>query len=378
MTAQEYKSRLYSTLTRVESIVESFNKKEELNKIKERLASSLDVESSEEDAKLELDVIKQDFISLLRDTLTEVQIAFVEMEEPDNSDAELFKMHMLELKAYKQDLTSHDSETRKKINALLKHSKANLINELSSQAIIFPTECLDTILNCPEVEQSNGADWVVQQINDALNSLLEEVNARLKDTFDSANEIIGSEIDALESSYTQSVNLSRRVGNTMSDDMFGVARQALPSLGIGSLGYGIAAVMLGPIAGLIAGLTAGGLFLWKSQSSMAKQKKISEIKQQLAPKITLAMNELKTYVLERYDEFEEGISESVKTMVELIDNEMQDCVDALKSCDNDRKAYDTQQVQLNNTMNAVETYIKQLEILNTNPFENKQPNKEND
>ena len=157
----------------------------------------------------------------------------------------------------------------------------------------------------------------------------------------------------------------------MSDDMFGVARQALPSLGIGSLGYGIAAVMLGPIAGLIAGLTAGGLFLWKSQSSMAKQKKISEIKQQLAPKITLAMNELKTYVLERYDEFEEGISESVKTMVELIDNEMQDCVDALKSCDNDRKAFDAQQVQLNNTMNAVETYIKQLEILNTNPFENK-------
>ena len=371
MTAQEYKSRLYSTLTRVESIVESFGKKDELDKIKERLASSLEVESNEEDAKSELDAIKQDFISLLKDTLIEVQIAFVEMEEPDNSDAELFKKHMLELKGYKQDLTSHDSETRKKINTLLKHSKANLINELSSQAIIFPTECLDTILNCPEVEQSNGADWVVQQINDALNSLLEEVNARLKETFDSANEIIGSEIDALESSYTQSINLSRRVGNTMSDDMFGVARQALPSLGIGSLGYGIAAVMLGPIAGLIAGLTAGGLFLWKSQSSMAKQKKISEIKQQLAPKITLAMNELKTYVLERYDEFEEGISESVKTMVELIDNEMQDCVDALKSCDNDRKAFDAQQVQLNNTMNAVETYIKQLEILNTNPFENK-------
>ena len=268
MTAQEYKSRLYSTLTRVESIVESFGKKDELDKIKERLASSLEVESNEEDAKSELDAIKQDFISLLKDTLIEVQIVFVEMEEPDNSDAELFKKHMLELKAYKQDLTSHDSETRKKINTLLKHSKANLINELSSQAIIFPTECLDTILNCPEVEQSNGADWVVQQINDALNSLLEEVNARLKETFDSANEIIGSEIDALESSYTQSINLSRRVGNTMSDDMFGVARQALPSLGIGSLGYGIAAVMLGPIAGLIAGLTAGGLFLWKHRKNM--------------------------------------------------------------------------------------------------------------
>ncbi len=371
MTAQEYKSRLYSTLTRVESIVEFFNKKEELNKIKERLASSLETESNEDEAEAELDAIKHDLISLLKETLMEVQIAFVEMEEPDNSDAELFKKYMLELKEYKQDLTSHDSETRKKISTLLKHSKANLINELSSQAIIFPTECLDAVLNSPEVEQSNGADWVVQQINEALNSLLDEVNTRLGATFDAANEIMGSEIDALENSYTQSVYLSRRVGNTMSDNMFGVARQALPSLGIGSLGYGIAAVMLGPIAGLVAGLTAGGLFLWKSHSSMAKQKKITEIKQQLAPKITLAMNELKTYVFERFDEFEESVSESIKTMVELIDTEMQDCVDALKSCDNDKKAFDARQIQLNNTMNAMETYIKQLEILNTNPFENK-------
>ena len=370
MTAQEYKSRLNSTLARVESIVESYNNKEELDKIKARLASSFETDLSEDEEKNELDTIKLDLISLLRDTLTKIQIAFVEMEEPDNSDEELFKKHMLELKDCRQDLTSHDSDTRKKINTLLKHSKASLINELSSQAIIFPTECLDTILNCPEVEQSNGADWVVQQINEALNALLEEVNARLKETFDSTNQIIGSEIDALENTYTQSINLSRHVGNTMSDDMFGVARQALPSLGIGSLGYGIAAVMLGPIAGLVAGLTAGGLFLWKSQSSMAKQKKISEIKQQLAPKITLAMNELKTYVIERYDEFEEGLSESIKTMLELIDNEMQDCVDALKSCDNDRKAFEAQQVQLNNTMNAVENYIKQLEILNTNPFQN--------
>ena len=368
MTAQEYKSRLFSTLTRVESILESFNKKKEIDKIKERLASSMDVELNEDEVKADLDSIKQDLVSLLRDALTEAQIAFVEMEEPDSSDAELFKKHMLELNEYKYDLTSHDSKTRKSISALLKHSKASLLNELSSQAILFPTECLDTILNCPEVEQRNGADWVVQQINDALNSLLEEVNARLKETFDSANEIIGSEIDALENTYTQSISLSRRVGNTMSDDMLGMARQALPSLGIGSLGYGIAAVMLGPIAGLVAGLTAGGLFLWKSQSSLAKQKKISEIKQQLAPKITLAMNELKAYVLERYDEFEEGISESIKTMLELIDNEMQDCADALKSCDNDRKAFDAQQIQLNNTMNAMETYIKQLEILNTNPL----------
>jgi hypothetical protein len=371
MTAQDYKTRIFSTLTRVEPIVESANKREELNDIKDKLASSVEKETSEDEAKSELDAIKNDLTSLLKDTLTQVQIAFVEMEVPDNSDEELFKKYMAELKAYRQDLASHDSETRKKISTLLKQSKSNLINELSSQAIVFPTECLDTLLNCQEVEQSNGADWVVQQINEAFNSLLNEVNTRLGATFDAVNEIIGSEIDALENTYTQSINLSRKVGDTVSDNMFGLARQALPSLGIGSLGYGIAAIMLGPIAGIVAGLTAGGLFLWKSHSSMVKQKKIAEIKQQLVPKITLAMNELKTYVLERYDEFENGISESIKKMIEILDNEIQDCVDALKSCDNDKREFDTQQIQLNNKMNALEIYIKQLELLNTNPFDKK-------
>lgn len=371
MTSQEYKSRLYTSLTRVEGAVESVGMKDSLSEIKERLASSLEHEKSADDATAELDAIKADMVLLLRDALTKAQIAFVEMGEPDNSDAELFKKYMLELKSYKQDLTSHDSETRKKINTLLKHSKANLLNELSSQAIIFPTECLDAILNCPEAEQSNGADWVVQQINEALNSLLDEVNVRLGATFDAVNDIIGSEIDALESTYTQSISLNRSVSPTMADNMFGVARQTLPSLGIGSLGYGVAAIMLGPIAGLVAGLTAGGLFLWKSHSSMAKQKKITEIKQQLAPKMTLAMNELKTYVLERFDEYEEGVSESIKKMVEIIDTEMQDCIDALKSCDNDKREFDTHQIQLNNMMTALETHIKQLEILNTNPFEKK-------
>lgn len=371
MTAQEYKSRLYTSLTRIEGAVESAGKKDSLHEIKERLASSLEFERADDEAMSELDAIKADLILLLKDALTNIQIAFVEMVEPDDSDAELFKKYLLELKSYRQDLISHDSEKRKKVNSLLKHSKANLLNELSSQAIIFPTECLDAILNCPEAEQGNGADWVVQQINNALNSLLNEVNVRLGATFDAVNDIIGSEIDALESTYTQSISLNRSVSPSMADNMFGIARQTLPSLGIGSLGYGLAAVMLGPIAGLVAGLTAGGLFLWKSHSSMAKQKKISEIKQQMAPKMTLAMNELKTYVLERFDEFEECVLENIKKMVEIIDVEMQDCVDALKSCDNDKKDFDTHQIQLNNMMTSLETHIKQLEILNTNPFDNK-------
>ena len=368
MTPQEYKSRLYSILTRVESILETADKKDGADSIKNILSSTFEQEAPDEEANKQLDEIKSSLITLLNEALEAFQIAFVEMEEPDNSDVELFKNHLIELKEYKQELISPSSDTRKKINTVLRRAKTNLLNELQSQAIIFPTECLDTILACDEVEHENGANWVVEQINEALSTLLEEVDVRLGASFDAVNEILGSEIDALETSYTQAINLGRQSTTSMSDDMFGLARQALPSIGIGSIGYGAVACLLGPIAGAVLGLAAGGMFLWKSQSSSNKQRKIMELKQQLSPKLSIAMNELRTYVIDKYDEFEEAVNAYIETMVDATNEEMQDCVDALKSCELDAKEFGSQQLLLYNRMKALETHIKQLEILNTNPF----------
>lgn len=368
MTPQEYKSRQYSALTRVESILDATGLKAETDTLKESLASALEQELTEDEANALLDKVKSQLVSLLNQALENTQIAFVEMEEPDQSDKELFMKYLQELKEYRKEFSSPTSETRKKINTLLRRSKTNLLNELQSQAIIFPTECLDTILACREVEQENGANWVVEQINEALNTLLEEVNSRLNSNFKAINEILDSEIEALETNYTLNINLGRQNSNSMSDNIFGLARQALPSIGIGSLGYGAAACLLGPIAGIVAGLAAGGLFIWKSQSSANKQKKIMELKQQLSPKITLAMNELKTYVVERYDEYEEAVATSIETMNEAIAMEIQDCLDALKCCEQDSKDFYSQQVLLNNRINALETHIKQIELLNTKPF----------
>lgn len=204
-----------------------------------------------------------------------------------------------------------------------------------------------------------------------MNTLLEEVNTRLGASFDAVNEILGSEIDALHTSCKQVITLGCQSTTTMADEVFGVARQTLPAIGIGGLSSTLVATLINPIVGIVTGLAAGGMFIWKSCSSSNRQKKVMELKQQLAPKITLAMNELKTYVIERYDEFEEGIGESIETMNELISKEMQDCVDALKSCEQDSKNFYSSQVALNNKMTALETYIKQLEILMSNPFDNK-------
>ena len=81
------------------------------------------------------------------------------------------------------------------------------------------------------------------------------------------------------------------------------------------------------------------------------------------------MNDLKTYVQQRYDEFNEALVDSIERMTNEIVTEMQDTVDALKSIENDKKEVAKQLEVIEGQVQFVETHLKQTELLLTNPFE---------
>ena len=81
------------------------------------------------------------------------------------------------------------------------------------------------------------------------------------------------------------------------------------------------------------------------------------------------MNDLKTYVQQRYDEFNEARVDSIERMTNEIVTEMQDTVDALKSIENDKKEVAKQLEVIEGQVQFVETHLKQTELLLTNPFE---------
>lgn len=368
MIAQNYKSRLIALISKIEQMQNGYIDETGLIGLKTR-TNRCSTKHLTENAIDELDKIKAELRNILSESLTKVQIDFVEIEEPDNSDAEMFKQYLMELKDCKQELSSPLSETRKNITKTLRQTKMHLANEINRQSIIFPSECLDTVLNCPEVQQENGPQWVVAQINEGLNAILQEVDNRIDEAFKFTNEIIGQEIDSFnDEMYSQTINMDFHNSETLSDDLFGKARQSLPALGVGGISMSLISALVNPIAGIISGLAAGGLFAWKSCSSMSKQKRIIEIKKQLTPRITLAMTDLKHHIDQRYEEYEESLSECIETMTKLFDQEMQDCIDALKSCEIEVRNFSERQHSLYGQMNAIENYIKQLDMMMSNPF----------
>lgn len=317
-----------------------------------------------------LESVKQNLINSLFGIKEILAYQFTQLKEPDEEEQELFKKRLMELKQMKDNVLNPSSEIRKKITHIIKNSQTKVINELTKQSILFSTECLGAILKRPEAKSENGGDWVLQQINLGLESIAAEVDLRIESGFNEVNELLGEEILISEGGFTGRINVDLTPAEkSIADKACNMTRQALPGLGVAGLAAGVLSIFCGPIIYGLGGLAAAAAYVYKSSKDTNTANRIYELKSKLGPQITIGMNDLKTYVQQRYDEFNEAIIESVECMTNEIVTEMQDVMDVIKSIENDKKEVAKQLEVIEGQVQFVDTYIKQTELLLTNPFE---------
>lgn len=317
-----------------------------------------------------LERIKQKVIASLSNIKEVLSYQFAQLKEPDKDEQELFKNRLIELRQMKDNILNPSSEIRKKIYHIIKNSQTKVINELTKQSILFSTECLDSILKRPEAKGDNGGRWVLQQINLGLESLAAEVDLRIESGFNEVNELLGKEIQISEGGFTERINVDLTPAErSIADKACNMTRQALPGLGVAGLAAGVLSIFCGPLVYGLGGLAAAAAYVYKSSKDANAVNRVHELKSKLGPQITIIMNDLKTYVQQRYDEFNEALVESIERMTNEIVTEMQDVVDALKSIENDKKEVAKQLEVIEGQVQFVETHLKQTELLLTNPFE---------
>lgn len=317
-----------------------------------------------------LEGIKQRVIASLSNIKEMLSYQFSQLKEPDKDEQELFKNRLIELKQMKDKILNPSSEIRKNIYHIIKNSQTKVINELTKQSILFSTECLDSILKRPEAKGDNGGRWVLQQINLGLESLAAEVDLRIESGFNEVNELLGEEIQISEGGFTERINVDLTPAErSVADKACNMTRQALPGLGVAGLAAGVLSIFCGPLVYGLGGLAAAAAYVYKSAKDANAANRVYELKTKFGPQITIAMNDLKTYVQQRYDEFNEALVDSIERMTNEIVTEMQDTVDALKSIENDKKEVAKQLEVIEGQVQFVETHLKQTELLLTNPFE---------
>ena len=314
--------------------------------------------------------VKQRLVTLLMEIKDMLAYQVSQIQRPDDQRQEQFKRKLLELKQMKDYIANPSSEIRKKISQVMKSSQMRVLNELTKQSILFSTECLDTLLKAPEAQGENGGNWVLRQINLGLESLASEVDLRIESGFNEVNMLLGQEISFSSGGFAERINVDLTPAErSLADKACNMTRQALPGLGVAGLASIALSIFAAPLIAGIGGIAAAAAYVYKSSRDANAASRVLELKSKLGPQITITMNDLKTYVQQRYDEFGDALINRIESMVNDIVFEMQDVTDSIKGIENNKKEVTRQIETIEAQIQFVDTHLKQVGLLLTNPFE---------
>lgn len=315
---------------------------------------------------------KELLIKALQDVLQNMQFQLNQMEKPNDEDAVLFNEKLNELKKLQKDIVTPTSELRRKISSILKQSQNGVMNELTHQSILFSTDCLDTLLKDDRAKGANGGQWVLQQINLGLESLAAEVDLKIDAGFDAVNEMLGGEIEVIHDRFTQSIQTDLSpTEKSFADKACGLARHSLPGLGIGAIAGALLKPLafINPVIGGIGALALAVGFVFKTHKDANNTARTMEIKSKLGPQIAVAMADLKVYVQQRFDEFNGNLLSGLENISNGLVSDMQEILEVLKDCGNDKQKFAQMQMQLGNQIKTLDIILKQTQLLMSNPFE---------
>lgn len=316
--------------------------------------------------------LKSFMLSSLNALIEKYEYQISQIEDPNPEAQQEYKAKLMELKAMKDDLANPTSTTRKKISKVIHATQSNVINELTRQSILFSTDCLDQLLKRPEAKAENGGNWVLAQLNMGLESIAAEVDQRILLGFTKVNEILGENVEVEELGFTERISADLTPAEKdLASKACGFARNALPGMGIFGLTGMALSLFCGPVIMGLGALGAAAAYVYKSNKDQNTQSRLYELKSKLAPQITIVMNDLKAYVQQRFESFNESLVESFETMTSEVVAEMQQVMTELKSADDDAKAAAKLKEQVQEQLNFVLAHRKQVELLLTNPFEKK-------
>lgn len=316
--------------------------------------------------------LKAFMLSSLSSLIEKYEYQLTQIEDPNPETQQAYKAKLLELKAMKDDLANPLSTTRKKISKVIHTTQSNVINELTRQSILFSTECLDQLLKRPEAKAQNGGNWVLSQLNMGLESIAAEVDQRILLGFSEVNTILGENVEVEDLGFTERINVDLTPAEKdLASKACGFARNALPGMGIATMTGVALSLFCGPIIMGLGALGAAAAYVYKSNKDQNTQSRIFELKSKLAPQITIVMNDLKAYVQQRFESFNESLIQSFELMTAEVVEEMQQVMGELKSADEDSKAAAKLKEQIQEHLNFVTAHRKQVELLLTNPFDNK-------
>lgn len=338
-----------AVLTGITSEVEAF-KKTQYKKYRDMLIAELDdVYSS---ISLEIQQLK-------KDSSDKIKV----IEDLQRQQAALSK--------FRGDLNNPTSQIRLQINSIFEDARNEVQNLISHDGTLLTSTEFDALLESERGLENEGK-WFVAQINDRLQKLSRKVDSRIESAFEEISESIEKEITNVMDAETFLVSNELKSCCVINSQLaFSLAGKVMTGTLIGGLATAAVELLI-PGVGLIAGIATAAALIWKQVSRETQQQKRISLKQQVLPKINLAITDMRNQANTRFSKFHQNLLLTLQTIIGETEDKMRTLQTSIQESRTSEHQTKEKIAELEQKAKFCETIISQMKLLYSNPFTNAQ------
>ena len=288
-----------AVLTGITSEVENF-KKTQYKKYRDMLIAEMDDVYS---------AISLEIQQLKKDSNDKIKV----VEDLQRQQAALSK--------FRGDLNNPTSQIRLQINSIFEDARNEVQNLISHDGTLLTSTEFDALLESERGLENEGK-WFVAQINDRLQKLSRKVDSRIESAFEEISESIEKEITNVMDAETFLVSNELKSCNVINSQLaFSLAGKVMTGTLIGGLATAAVELLI-PGVGLIAGIATAAALIWKQVSRETQQQKRISLKQQVLPKINLAITDMRNQANTRFSKFHQNLLLTLQTIISETEDKM--------------------------------------------------------
>lgn len=341
-----------------------------------------------------LQVLKKTLVDELQSILSIIKNEIANLSDPNPDKIKEIIASREKLQSMLYGLQHDGSEIKKQVSLVLKEAHANVLSEITKSSVLLSSEKLDDILNDDRAVEDDGGKWVLDEINKNIQNLIDNIDEEINFAFEDSLEIIQKDLNIDQYSFNGQMEANLKGRERKDGEVTcGMVRQVLPGLSVGGIGWGIASaaggffsslgtaltgtalgslsVGLGSLISTVAlpvGIVAGAAFIWQSLRGEKNARRIAEMRQRLAPRISLLTNEIQTYVNVRFEEFNTAITDYFEGTAKELNAQMGDLQENYKKCQQDSLAIANRRKELESKLQVLNTALVQAKVLLSNSF----------
>ena len=309
-------------------------------------------------------------LSEINDMLETVKVEKMQLEanhNTQNNAIQNYKDQQQKLAQFRNEIANPTSSIRLQVNSLFENARNEVLNQISHEGTLLTTSTFDRLIDS-ENGLNNDGKWLVAQINDELQELSYNVNLTTKKTFDQISKTLEKKISEVLSDEDINISDELRIHSVLNSQLaFNLAGKFAQG-GIIATALAIGADFLIPGIGWAVGLMSAAALIWKRLNQESRQQKKMMIRQQVLPKINLAITDLRNQINTQFTKYHQNILQTIQTMLSETEEKMKAIQQTIiESRENEKKFKENMSI-IEQREKFLNTLSSQMKLLYSNPF----------